>query len=156
MKAIWREPWKQVKWLGMSRQPIGKGERVTIILNPAIPKEKLILDYLSGSFNKSADIKQILYNNCIGNQLLINDNTMINKCTINNNSINNDYTMNYNSLINECSKSDNKIINDLPVVNDKSFEINLDTIEDKSIEISINDVKAEDATNNALGFMLNM
>lgn len=129
----------------MSRQPIGKGDRVTIILNPAIPKEKLILDYLSISFNKSADIKEILYNNCIGNQLSINDNTMINKCTINDNSITNDCTLNDNSFINE-----------LPL-DKKTFEINLDEIEDKSIEISRNnDVKAEDATNNAFGFMLNM
>ncbi|MDU6040479.1 MAG: hypothetical protein E6Y83_19345 [Clostridium butyricum] len=136
----------------MSRQPIGKGERVTIILNPAIPKEKLILEYLGKSFNKSSDIKDILYTYFIGNQLSLNDNSIINQCTINDKSITNYCTLNDNSLINECVKNDNKI----PLDN-KTFEINLDDIEDKSIEISRNnDVKAEDATNNAFGFMLNM
>lgn len=136
----------------MSRQPIGKGERVTIILNPAIPKEKLILEYLGKSFNKSSDIKDILYTYFIGNQLSLNDNSIINQCTINDKSITNYCTLNDNSLINECVKNNNKI----PLDN-KTFEINLDDIEDKSIEISRNnDVKAEDATNNAFGFMLNM
>lgn len=140
----------------MSRQPIGKGDRVTIILNPAIPKEKLILEYLGKSFNKSSDIKDILYDYFIGNQLSLNDNSIINQCTINDKSITNDCTLIDNSLINECVNNDNKIINEIPLDN-KTFEINLDYIEDKSIEISRNnDVKAEDATNNALGFMLNM
>ncbi|WP_134859688.1 hypothetical protein [Clostridium butyricum] len=145
MKVIWREPWKQVNWLGMSRQPIGKGDRVTIILNPAIPKEKLILEYLGKSFNKSSDIKDILYDYFIGNQ-----------CTINNKSITNDYTINDNSLINECVKNDNKIINELSF-DKKTFEINLDAIEDKSMEISqSNETVLDDVTNNALNFMLNM
>ncbi len=139
----------------MSRQPIGKGERVTIILNPAIPKEKFILEYLGKSFNKSSDIKDILYNYFIGNQLSLNDNRMINKCSINDKSINNDYTMNDNSIINKCIKNDNKIINELPTANNNSFEINIDNIEDNRIEID-NSTSADEATSSALEFMINM
>lgn len=128
----------------MSRQPIGKGERVTIILNPAIPKEKVILDYLSKSFNKSSDIKGVLYQYCINNQLGMINNTMINECTINDKSFINKYVKNNNESKNELSHYDNK-----------SFEINLEAVEDVQIEIE-DTTGVESATSNALEFMLNM
>lgn len=128
----------------MSRQPIGKGERVTIILNPAIPKEKVILDYLSKSFNKSSDIKGVLYQYCINNQLGMINNAMINECTMNDKSFINKYVKNNNESKNELSHYDNK-----------SFEINLEAVEDVQIEIE-DTTGVESATSNALEFMLNM
>lgn len=144
----------------MSRQPIGKGERVTIILNSAFPKERVILDYLNKSFNKSADIKEILYNFAINNQLSTNDKL-----------ISNDYTINDNSIIKECLMNDNLMINNLPkndnnnctynnVEKNKNtsndFSINLDNIEDEEIQIE-NDPEEEikQANTNALDFLNN-
>lgn len=143
----------------MSRQPIGKGDRVTIILNSTFPKERVILNYLSKSSNKSADIKDILYNFAIGNQLSINDKLITNDCTINDNSIIKEYTMNDNLMINHLSKNDNKIINDLPS-NDKTisndFNINLDNIKDEEIEVEHDqEEEIKKADNNALDFIKN-
>lgn len=143
----------------MSRQPIGKGERVTIILNPAFPKERVVLDYLSKSLNRSAEIKEILYKYVIGNQLSINNNSIINDYKINDNSIINKCSMNYNSMINKTSNNDNKITNELLLDKRNSnndFNINLDNIDDKVVKVEYNpeeEVKA--ANNNALDFLNN-
>lgn len=144
----------------MSRQPIGKGERVTIILNPAFPKERLILDYFNRSLNRSADIKEILYNYVIGNQLSINTQSITNDCIINDNSIINEYTMNDNSMVKDLSNNDNLIINNLPKNDNDNmnndFNINLENIEDEEIEVE-HDPKEEirEANNNALDFIKN-
>ncbi len=141
----------------MSRQPIGKGDRVTIILNPAFPKERVILNYFSKSLNRSADIKEILYNFVIGNQLSINNKSIVDDCTINDNSIIKECSMNDNSMVNKLSNNDNKIINESPIDNNNfnsDFSINLDNIEDEVIKVEYDpeeEVKA--ANNNALDFL---
>ncbi|MDU4952957.1 MAG: hypothetical protein DBY38_01580 [Clostridium cadaveris] len=63
---------------------MAKGERKTIILNPANPKEKLILDLLSEQYNTSEFIKNILYRYATNN--LHVDNTIINELSHNDNS----------------------------------------------------------------------
>lgn len=142
----------------MSRQPIGKGDRVTIILNPAFPKERLILSYLNKSLNKSADIKEILYNFAIGNQLSMNDNLITHHCVMNDNSITKEYTMNDNSMVNDLSKNDNNVHVNVEKNKNSSnnFNINLDNIEDKEIQIELNqDEEIKQANNNALDFLNN-
>lgn len=150
----------------MSRQPIGKGERITFILNPANPNEKLILDYFKNSFNRSADIKQILYNYCISNQLSIsdnkiiinstmNDNSIINSLSKNDNSMVNEYTMNDNKISNDCAKNDNIIKEEKKSEKSSSFDINIDSMEDKEIDLS-NPIGSEEVTKNAMDFMFNM
>lgn len=142
----------------MSRQPIGKGERVTFILNPAFPKERLILDYFSKSFNKGGDIKEILYDFVIKKQLSNKFNSISNDCSINDNSIIKQYSMNDNSMVNDLSKNDNKIINELLMNNNtienNDFNINLDSIEDKEIRME-HDLEEEvkRANSNALDFL---
>lgn len=141
----------------MSRQPIGKGERVTIILNPAFPKERVILNALSKSSNKSGDIKELLYNYLIGNQLSNNYQTITNDCIINNNSIIKECTMNDNSLVNDLSNNgDNTTYINVEKNQNASnaFNINLDDIEDKEIKVKHNpDDEIKQANNNALDFL---
>jgi hypothetical protein len=140
----------------MSRQPIGKGERVTIILNPAFPKERVILNYLSKSSNKSADIKEILYKFAIGNQLSINDKSIINDCTINDNSITKEYTMNDNSIVNQLSKDDNSTYINVEKNSSNDFNINLEDIEDEVIKVENNQKdEIKQANSNALDFLKN-
>jgi hypothetical protein len=141
----------------MSRQPIGKGDRVTIILNPAFPKEKVILKYFEKSLNRSADIKEILYNHAIRNRSSNNDNQIINDCTINDNSIIKECSINDNLMVNELSKNDNKITNQLTTDNNNcnnDFSINLDNIKDEVIKVEHDpEEEAKQANNNALDFL---
>lgn len=143
----------------MSRQAIGKGDRITFILNQAIPNENFILDELNKSFNRSDYIKQILYNYFISNQLSNNDNKVAINYTMNGNSMINKCTLNSNLITKELPKNDNKIINetnaDKEVKDTGSFDINLDDIEDKEVNIS-NPIESNEASKNALSFMLNM
>ena|SRR5471030_3041987 len=141
----------------MSRQPIGKGDRVTIILNPAFPKERVILNALSKSSNKSGDIKELLYNYLIGNQLSNSYKTITNDYAINNNSITKECTMNDNSMVNDLSNNDNNtayinVEKNQNLSND--FNINLDYMENKEIKIKHDqEDEIKQANNNALDFL---
>ncbi|WP_321833453.1 hypothetical protein [Clostridium butyricum] len=131
----------------MKRSKCETSSRHTILLNTLNPKEKVIYDFLQAQYNKSEVIKDILFN-------YINDNNLHDDNKVISNLSHND-----NKMISKLSSCDNKMISN-SVTNsnqeeNRSFDINLDSIEDKEIDME-KPIEADDAINNAMNFMLNM
>lgn len=130
---------------------MAKGERKTIILNPANPKEKLILDLLSEQYNTSEFIKNILYHYATNN--LHDDNTIINELSHNDNKMIIPLPHDDNSIINKLPHNDNEMITSLPYNDNSDFLIDVNKVSDKDANISGSEI--EDPNKNALDFLKN-
>lgn len=130
---------------------MAKGERKTIILNPANPKEKMILELLAEQYNASEFIKKLLYNyitnnshdgNSITTQLPHNDNSMITVLPYDD-----------NNIINQLSHDGNEVITSLSNNDNSDFFIDVNKVCGEDANINICD--SEDPNKNALDFLRN-
>ena len=136
--------------------------RKVFTVNEANPKEKVIFDFLSNSYNESDVVKDILYDYIISNNLQTAQHSVNIIPTLGKHSVNNNTGMCKTSVSNSANEYKESASNNTTYNNEEKnianndFNINLDIIEDDEIEVEHDhEEEINQANNNALDFIKN-
>lgn len=144
---------------------MAKVGREGFTLNPANPRDKIIIDFLKNQFNKSDFMKDTIYDYIVSNDLQIITQPTRNKHVINTiECIKDDVNITTSTqqddvIVNTSTQKVHDKVNTSTRKNstnvDKDFSIDLSAIDDEEVNITT-DVEKEDATANAMNFLSQM